>query len=107
MLMSCCHGIALGLASVHVGDDVHNAAVGLLGQAVEVRAALVDDRRQSYNLRARAHNDQELQPAIVLKLLEVHMLLVCFGDFFFPSSWVWLSKKIPLKISIYVSVSQT
>ena len=34
MLMSCCHGIALGLASVHVGDDVHNAAVGLLGQAL-------------------------------------------------------------------------
>ena len=65
MLMSCCHGIALGLASVHVGADVHNAAVGLLGQALKVRAALVDDRRQSYNLRARAHDDQELQLPVV------------------------------------------
>ena len=38
MLMSYCHGIALGLASVHIGDDVHNTAVGLLGQALVLAA---------------------------------------------------------------------
>jgi len=55
-------------------------------QAVKVRAALVDDRRQLGNLRARAHNDQELQPAIVLKLLEVHMLLFCLFFSLRPSA---------------------
>ena len=40
-------------------------------QAVKVRAALVDDRRQSYNLRARAHNDQELQFSVVFELCHI------------------------------------
>jgi len=43
-------------------------------QAVKVRAALVDDGRQPYNFRPRAHNDQELQLPVVLELFNIHIL---------------------------------
>ena len=44
----------LAVGHVHVGDDVHDAAVGLLGQA------LVNHRRQPYNLRPGSYDDEEL-----------------------------------------------
>ena len=44
---------------------------GVRQQRIKVRAALVDDGRQSYNLRPRAHNDQELQLPVVFELFHI------------------------------------
>lgn len=51
-------------------DAVERVVVVLPGvrqQAVEVAAALLDDLRQADDLGARAHDDQQLQAAVVLK----------------------------------------
>ena len=42
---------------------------GVRQQAVEIRAAFVDDRRQTDDLRARADNDQKLQLPVILELV--------------------------------------
>ncbi len=105
----------LAVGHVDVGDDVHDAAVGLLGQAlilaaiaglhihvgigqfeilekhsvqvvvivlprvrqqaVEIPAALVNHRRQPYNLRSCSYNNQKLQLPILLKFCHYIVIL--------------------------------
>ena len=62
--------VGVGQLEVLEEDAVEVVVVVLTGmcqQAVEVLAALVDDRRQTDNLRARAHDNQELQLPIILE----------------------------------------
>ena len=55
------------VAEEHAVEVVVVVLPGVGQQAVEILAALVDDRRQADNLRPRAHDDEQLQPPVVLE----------------------------------------
>ena len=62
--------VGVGELQVSEEDAVERVVVVLPGvrqQAVEVAAALLDDLGQADDLGARAHDDQELQAAVVIK----------------------------------------
>ena len=63
--------VGVGQLQVAEEDAVERVVVVLPGvsqQAVEVPAALLDDLREPDDLGARAHDDQELEAAVVFKL---------------------------------------
>ena len=62
--------VRVGKLQVAEEDAVERVVVVLPGvrqQAVEVAAALLDDLGQADDLGARAHDDQQLQAAVVIK----------------------------------------